>query len=43
MNLTDFSSRRSIRKYLDKDVSDELLNSILEAAMRAPTCGNMQL
>lgn len=43
MNLTDFSSRRSIRKYLDKEVSDDLLGSILEAAMRAPTCGNMQL
>ena len=43
MNLTDFSSRRSIRKYLDKEVSDDLLSSILEAAMRAPTCGNMQL
>lgn len=38
-----FRERRSIRKYSDREVSRELLDSILEAAMRAPTCGNMQL
>lgn len=38
-----FSNRRTIRRYSDRPVSDELLDSILEAAMRAPTCGNMQL
>lgn len=35
--------RRTIRKYSDREVSQELLNDILESAMRAPTCGNMQL
>lgn len=35
--------RRSIRRYTDREVSPELLDRILERAMRAPTCGNMQL
>lgn len=35
--------RRTIRKYSDKEVTDELLNSLLERAMRTPTMGNMQL
>lgn len=43
MKLADFGKRRTIRKYSDKEVSNDLLNAILEAAMRAPTCGNMQL
>lgn len=43
MGIKDFETRRSVRKYSDKEVSRELLDSILEAAMRAPTCGNMQL
>lgn len=38
-----FNSRKTIRKYSDRPVSRELLDSIIEAAMRAPTCGNMQL
>ncbi len=38
-----FSGRRTVRRYSDRPVSDGLLDSILEAAMRAPTCGNMQL
>lgn len=38
-----FSSRRTIRKFKDTPVSQELMDSILERAMRAPTCGNMQL
>lgn len=38
-----FSKRHTIRRYTDRPVSDELLYSILEDAMRAPTCGNMQL
>lgn len=41
--MEEFANRRSIRKYSDREVSQELLDSILEAAMRAPTCGNMQL
>ncbi|MDE7179945.1 MAG: nitroreductase family protein [Muribaculaceae bacterium] len=35
--------RRTIRRYSDREVSEEMLNGILERAMRAPTCGNMQL
>lgn len=35
-------SRRSIRKYLDKDVPDELLEKILEAARWAPSGENAQ-
>lgn len=41
--MDKFANRRSIRKYSDREVSQELLDSILDAAMRAPTCGNMQL
>ena len=41
--MDKFANRRSIRKYSGREVSQELLDSILEAAMRAPTCGNMQL
>ena len=41
--LEKFGKRRSIRVYSDREVSDELLDRILETAMRAPTCGNMQL
>lgn len=43
MDITNFKTRRSVRKYNDREVSRELLDSILEAAMKAPTCGNMQL
>lgn len=43
MDITNFKTRRSVRKYSDREVSRELLDSILEAAMKAPTCGNMQL
>jgi nitroreductase len=35
-------TRRSIRKYLDKDISDDLIRQILEAAMTAPSAGNQQ-
>ena len=30
-------SRRSIRKYQDREVSDEMINDLLEAAMAAPS------
>lgn len=43
MNNSYFSERRSIRNFSGKEVSEELLNSILERAMKAPTTGNMQL
>ncbi|MCD8296124.1 MAG: nitroreductase family protein [Prevotella sp.] len=36
-------SRRSIRKYSDKEVSDQLLNSLFTKAARTQTMGNMQL
>lgn len=38
-----FANRKSIRNYKKQHISDELLDSILERGMRAPTCGNMQL
>lgn len=42
-NYSYFTQRRSIRKFAEKSVSDELLRSILQRAMKAPTTGNMQL
>jgi len=41
--LDTILQHRSIRKYTDRDVSDELLSSILEAGCRASTTGNMQV
>lgn len=38
-----FATRRTVRKYTDQPVSEKMINSIVERAMRAPTCGNMQL
>jgi len=35
-------TRRSVRKYLDKDVPIDLIKQILEAAMTAPSAGNQQ-
>ena len=35
-------ARRSIRDYADRDITDEQLTAILEAARRAPTSGNLQ-
>lgn len=39
-NLND---RRTIRKYSDREVSEELLNNLLKAACRVSTTGNMQV
>ncbi len=36
-------NRRTIRNYLEKDVSDEILHRILSAAIRTSTTGNMQV
>ncbi|MBR8534179.1 NADPH-dependent oxidoreductase [Carboxylicivirga sediminis] len=36
-------NHRTIRKYTDKPISEELLNEILEAGVRASTTGNMQV
>lgn len=38
-----FLTRRSCRQFKPEKISDNLLKSILERAMKAPTCGNMQL
>ncbi len=35
-------TRRSIRKFTQQDVSEELINKILAAAMMAPSAGNQQ-
>lgn len=42
--MTDLiNNRRTIRKYSNKEVSEELICSLLEASGRASTNGNMQL
>jgi nitroreductase len=35
-------TRRSIRKYTDKEISGELVKKLLQAAMAAPSAGNKQ-
>lgn len=40
--LTAISTRRSIRKYQDKEVPKELIEQVLRAAMQSPTAGNGQ-
>jgi nitroreductase len=35
-------TRRSIRKYTDEPIADEMMKQILSAAMAAPTAGNQQ-
>jgi len=42
MILEEIMKRRSGRAFSDKPVSDEMLNSILEAARWAPSCANAQ-
>ncbi len=36
------TTRRSIRKFTDKPVPDEMITTLLEAAMMAPSAGNQQ-
>lgn len=43
MNTEYFLNRKTIRSYSSKDVDDSVLKSLLNAAMFAPTVGNMQL
>lgn len=43
MTADFFTTRRTIRKYSDKPLSDALLSEMIEAASHAPTTGNMQL
>lgn len=38
-----FKERRSIRKFSDREIDSVLISEIIEAAAKAPTCGNMQL
>ncbi|MHA1243692.1 MAG: nitroreductase family protein [Candidatus Heimdallarchaeota archaeon] len=40
--LEAIKTRRSIRKFTDKKVSKEDINTLLEAAMQAPSAGNQQ-
>ncbi|MCD8031951.1 MAG: NADPH-dependent oxidoreductase [Bacteroides sp.] len=35
--------RRTVRKYLQKDISEDLLNDLLETSCRTATVGNMQV
>ncbi|MEI7829081.1 MAG: NADPH-dependent oxidoreductase [Prolixibacteraceae bacterium] len=41
--LETLLQHRTIRKYTNEDITDELLNKILEAGCRASTTGNMQV
>ena len=41
--MRNLTTRRSIRKYADKAVSEELLNRLLAEAERTPTMGTLQL
>ena len=41
--MKSLKERKTIRKYAAKDVSDELLNALLEEAERTQTMGNLQL
>ncbi|MEM5782585.1 MAG: nitroreductase family protein [Candidatus Aenigmatarchaeota archaeon] len=40
--LSIIKKRRSVRKYLKKDVSDDLIEKIIESARFAPSAGNYQ-
>lgn len=41
--MKTINTRRTIRRYADKDVPEELLNRLLNEALRTQTMGNMQL
>lgn len=41
--MKSLKERKTIRKYSSREVSDELLNQLLEEAERTPTMGNLQL
>ncbi|MDE7409237.1 MAG: nitroreductase family protein [Muribaculaceae bacterium] len=43
MDKEYFRNRVSVRNYEKRHIPESLLDNILERAMRAPTCGNMQL
>lgn len=41
--INSVKERRTVRRYLQKDISPEMLNDLLEASFRASTMGGMQL
>ena len=41
--MKTINTRKTIRKYTNKDVSEDLLKTLLEKAERTPTLGNLQL
>lgn len=41
--MKSIKTRRTIRKYSDRDVSENLLNELLHQALRTQTMGNLQL
>ena len=41
--MKNLTTRRTIRKYADKDVDEQLLNRLLQEASRTQTMGNLQL
>lgn len=43
VNKNYWINRRTIRRYSDREVSDRMLEDIIEKASHAPTTGNMQL
>ncbi len=41
--MKNLTTRRTIRKYADKDVDEQLLNRLMQEASRTQTMGNLQL
>lgn len=41
--IKSLKERKSVRIFADKDIDDEIKDSIIEAAFEAPTAGNMQM
>ena len=41
--MESIKNRKTIRKYSNREVSDELLNRLLNEAARTQTMGNLQL
>ena len=41
--MMNISTRKTIRKYTQQPISDELLNRLLEEASHTQTMGNLQL
>lgn len=41
--VKQIKNRKSVRQYIEKDISEEVTNEILKAAIEAPSAGNQQL